>query len=556
MIIFVFIQLSVWIFEYLINEVLFSFSSVCGSGSRLPMALSTQRASAFLPSADQSAPPQWNYDVFLSFRGVDTRNSFVSHLYHELQHRCIKTFKDDPKLERGTTISSELFKAIQESRLAVVVLSPNYASSSWCLDELTKILQCMKSNGTVLPVFYNVDPSDVRKQSRNFAGAFAEHEKRLREDIEKVKRWRAALTEVANLSGLDSNKIQCERKLIEKIVEWVWGKVHGSLKLLDSTELVGLKFTREQIDLLLAPTDDVRFIGIWGMGGIGKTTIARLVYESISFRFEVPCFLANVREACEGNRLVDLQKQLLFPILKKQITQVWDEEWGTYFIKNCLCNKKVLLILDDVNASSQLEKFAKEKDWFGKGSIIIITTRDEGLVKKHDMEISYKVGGLDDDKALMLFSRNAFKKLEPEEGFRELCKCFVRYAGGLPLALKILGCSMYKRDRDEWKNELDKLRKIPEIEIFNLLKISFDRLDEMNKNIFLDVACFLKGKDKKKVIEILDSCGHCGGINALVEKSLLTCDILNDIVGMHDLIREMAFEIVRQESPKEPGGRS
>ncbi|XP_021819720.1 TMV resistance protein N-like [Prunus avium] len=152
------------------------------------MALSTQRASAFHPSAHQSAPTQWNYDVFLSFRGVDTRNSFVSHLYYELQHRGIKTFKDDPKLERGKTISLELLKAIQESRLAIVVLSPNYASSSGCLDELTKILQCMKSNGTVLPVFYNVDPSVVRKQSSSFAGAFAEHEKRFREDIEKVKR--------------------------------------------------------------------------------------------------------------------------------------------------------------------------------------------------------------------------------------------------------------------------------------------------------------------------------------------------------------------------------
>ncbi|BFG40929.1 hypothetical protein CerSpe_272030 [Prunus speciosa] len=508
------------------------------------MASGTQRA---------SASHQWNYDVFLSFRGVDTRNSFLSHLYHELQHSCIKTFMDDPELERGTTISSELFKAIQESRLAIVVLSPNYASSSWCLDELTKILQCMKSNGTVLPVFYNVDPSNVRKQSGSFAGAFAEHEKRFREDIEKVKRWRAALTEVANLSGLDS-KNECERKLIEKIVEWVWGKVHRTFKLLDSTELVGIKFTREQMDLLLDPTDDVRFVGIWGMGGIGKTTIARLVHESISIHFEVSCFLANVREASEGNRLVDLQKQLLSPILKEKITRVLNEDWGTYFIKTCLCNKKVLLILDDVNASSQLEKFAKEKDWFGKGSIIIITTRDERLVKKHDMEISFKVEGLGDDDALELFSRNAFKKIYPEEGFLELSRCFVNYAGGLPLALKILGCSVYKRDRDEWKNELDKLRKNPEAEIFDLLKISYDRLDEMNKNIFLDVAFFLKGKKKNKVIEILDSCDRYGGINALVEKSLLTND--GNIVGMHDLIQEMAFEIVRKESPGEPGERS
>ncbi|KAL6269264.1 hypothetical protein ACE6H2_026175 [Prunus campanulata] len=517
------------------------------------MALSTQRDSAFLPSPHQSAP-QPNHDVFLSFRGEDTRNSFVSHLYHELQCRGIKSFKDDRELEIGTPISSELIKAIEESTLAIVVLSPNYASSSWCLDELTKILQCMKSKGTILPVFYHVDPSHVRKQSGSFADAFTEHEQRFREDIDKVKRWRDALTEVANLSGIDSKK-ECERKLIENIAERVWMKVHRRFKLLDSTKLVGMKFIREQVDLLLAhPTDDVRFMGIWGMGGIGKTTIAQQVYDSISIHFDVSCFLANVREVSQRGNLVDLQRQLLYPILKDQITQVWDEQWGTSVIKNCLYNKKVLLILDDVSESSQLETLAGEKDWFGKGSIIIITTRDKRLLVKHD--ISYKVEGLGDDDALELFSRNAFEKNEPEEGFLELSKGFVNYARGLPLALKLLGRLMYKRDQDEWESELDKLRKIPNSGIFDLLKLSYDGLDWMNKEIFLDVAFFHKWNGKEKVIEILDSCGLSGriGINALVQKSLLT--ISYGIVEMHDLIQEMALEIVRRECPDEPGRRS
>ncbi|BFG40807.1 hypothetical protein CerSpe_270810 [Prunus speciosa] len=519
------------------------------------MALSTKRDSAFRPSPDQS-DPQWNHDVFLSFRGEDTRLSFVSHLYHELQLRGIKAFKDDRELEIGTPISSELIKAIQESKLAIVVLSPKYASSTWCLDELTEILQCMKSKGTILPVFYNVDPSHVRKQSGSFADAFAEHEERFREDIDKLKRWRDALTEVANLSGIDS-KNECERKLIEKIVEWVWDKVHHRFKLLDSTELVGMKFIREQVDLLLAhPTDDVRFMGILGMGGIGKTTIAQLVYDRISIHYEVSSFLANVREVSQRGNLVDLQKQLLSPVLKDQITQVWNEQRGTSVIKNCLYNKKVLLILDDVSESSQLEKLAGEKDWFGKGSIIIITTRDKRLLVKHDIHISYEVEGLGDDDALELFSRNAFKKKEPEEGFLELSKGFVNYARGLPLALKLLGCLVYKRDQDEWKSELDKLRKIPRSEIIDLLKISYDGLDEMNKDIFLDVAFFHKGKFKEHVIEILDSCGLYGriGINDLVQKSLLTISHRN--VGMHDLIQEMAWEIVRRECPDEPGRRS
>ncbi|CAL2276354.1 unnamed protein product [Prunus armeniaca] len=471
------------------------------------MALSTQRDSVFLPSPHQSAP-QPNHDL-----------------------RGIKTFKDDPKLERGTAISSGLFNAIEESRLAIVVLSPNYASSSWCLDELTKILQYMKSKSTVLPVF--------------------------REDRERVKSWRDALTEVASLSGFDL-KNESERKLVEKIVDWVWDKVNHRFKLLDSRELVGMKFIREQVDLLSAhPTDDVRFIGIWGMGGIGKTTIAQLVYDSISTHFEVSSFLANVREVSQRGNLVDLQRQLLSPILKDQITQVWDEHWGTSVIKNCLYNKKVLLILDDVSESSQLEKLAGEKDWFGKGSIIVITTRDKRLLVKHDIHISYKVEALGHDDALELFSRNAFRKNEPEEGLLELSKGFVNYARGLPLALKLLGCLVCNmRDQDEWKSELDKLRKIPNSGIFDLLKISYDGLDEMNKEIFLDVAFFHKWKGKEEVIEILDSCGLCGcaGINDLVRKSLLT--ISNGNVEMHDLIQEMAWEIVCRECPEEPGRRS
>lgn len=154
------------------------------------------------PSTESAT--QWKYDVFLSFRGEDTRNGFTSHLYHELQWRSIKTFKDDSKLEKGTTISQELSTAIEKSRFAIIILSPNYASSSWCLDELTKILECMKARDTILPIFYHVDPSHVRNQTGTFLEAFIKHEEKLREDIEKVKQWRAALTNVANRTGWDS----------------------------------------------------------------------------------------------------------------------------------------------------------------------------------------------------------------------------------------------------------------------------------------------------------------------------------------------------------------
>ena len=165
--------------------------------------MSTQGASPLTSSSSSSR--WWIYDVFLSFRGMDTRNNFTDHLYAALQRSGIFTFRDNERLERGKSISPELLKAIEESRISIVILSKNYASSTWCLDELAKIIQCMKVMGmTVLPIFYDVDPSDVRKQMGTFAQAFAEHEECLKENTERVKTWRDALSEVANLTGWHS----------------------------------------------------------------------------------------------------------------------------------------------------------------------------------------------------------------------------------------------------------------------------------------------------------------------------------------------------------------
>ncbi|PON58529.1 TIR domain containing protein, partial [Parasponia andersonii] len=143
---------------------------------------------------------------FLSFRGDDTRYSFVSHLYAALVRNKIKTYKDDENLKRGHEISDAILQAIHESKLYVVIFSENYASSTWCLDELVHILQCKERNKQiVIPVFYHVDPAHVRKQLGNFGRAFLEVEKRFNDKIEKVKAWRAALSTAANLSGWDSS---------------------------------------------------------------------------------------------------------------------------------------------------------------------------------------------------------------------------------------------------------------------------------------------------------------------------------------------------------------
>ncbi|KAM4099851.1 hypothetical protein ACB094_05G023400 [Castanea mollissima] len=157
------------------------------------MALQVNGASSFFT-------PQFIYDVFLNFRGEDTRYNFISHLYQALCDKGFNTFIDND-LQRGEEISMELFKAIELSMISIVVFSENYASSSWCLNELIKILECRNNGQLVLPIFYKVDPSEIRKQKGKFGVALAQHEENSNDNREKVQWWRRALTKAASLSG-------------------------------------------------------------------------------------------------------------------------------------------------------------------------------------------------------------------------------------------------------------------------------------------------------------------------------------------------------------------
>ncbi|KAG5234621.1 TMV resistance protein [Salix suchowensis] len=143
------------------------------------------------------------YQVFLSFRGEDTRKNFTDHLYTELIKAGIHTFRDDDEIQRGENIELELQLAIQQSKIFLIVFSKHYAYSRWCLDELVMIMERKRTSGCiVLPVFYDVDPSQVRKQTGRFAAAFVEHEKRFKEVMEQVNGWRIALKKVADLAGM------------------------------------------------------------------------------------------------------------------------------------------------------------------------------------------------------------------------------------------------------------------------------------------------------------------------------------------------------------------
>ena len=165
-------------------------------------SMSTQMASLSSSSSSLYSTTRWKHDVFLSFYGKDTRNSFTNHLFDALQKKGLDVFKDDKKLEQGAFITPELMKAIEESKYAITILSKNYAFSRWCLDELAKIVECMKETKlTILPVFYHVNPSDVRNLRKTFEQAFAKHEIDVKVNKERMQLWRDVLREVGNISG-------------------------------------------------------------------------------------------------------------------------------------------------------------------------------------------------------------------------------------------------------------------------------------------------------------------------------------------------------------------
>ncbi|XP_068319630.1 disease resistance protein RUN1-like [Pyrus communis] len=516
-------------------------------------------ASSSSSAAAISSPPR-KYDVFLSFRGEDTRNTFTSHLHAALLRKKLHTYIDD-KLERGDEIRPALLEAIEKSKLSVIIFSKNYASSTWCLDELVHILGCKERDGQfVIPVFYDISPQDVRKQQGSYADAFAKLEERFKDCMDKLLEWRDALEKAANLSGYDySNKAGTEADSIEKLVQVILNKLDCKCSS-NLKGLVEIETKVEQIESLLClDSSDVCIVGIWGMGGIGKTTLADVVYHRLSDKFGACCFLKNVRENSEGkDGIYNLRDKLLREIFDDENININTPSIGSELLKERLRRTKVLIVLDDVNDSRQLELLVGDDLEFGVGSRIIITTRDRSLLNEKVVDDKiYEVKGLKHDGALQLFHLHALKNKSPTTVYTEFSRKVIDYIQGIPLALKTLGALFRRCDTEEdWDEELNRLKKFPSEKVQNVLRLSYDGLEENEKECFLDIACFLKGADVYYAKRILDLRGFfVTGIQILIDKSLISISETN-CLEMHDLLHEMGRTIVREQCKDEPGKRS
>ncbi|XP_050380009.1 TMV resistance protein N-like [Argentina anserina] len=326
-----------------------------------------------------SSPP---HDVFMSFRGPDTRRGFTKHLYAALTRARINTLIDDMHLEVGNMISPTLFNALHMSRMSVVIFSKDYASSSWCLHELVEIMECWKTEGKlVLPIFYDVDPSDIRNQKGRVADALERFSSRFKEQPQVVLKWRAALTQAANICGWDTRNKRLP-DLIRDIVKSIQSKGLPT-RLNISIYPIRYDICDGYLKLFLqAGSHEVVTVGICGPSQMGKTAMARVMYDQIIENFDGGCFLVDVGQRSDQPKyLVRLQETLLSEILSESNVKISDARMGVDLIAQNLCSKRVFIVLDNVDDLRQIYALVGDHKYFGPGSKIIITTRDVRLLE-------------------------------------------------------------------------------------------------------------------------------------------------------------------------------
>ncbi|XP_034899197.1 uncharacterized protein [Populus alba] len=488
-----------------------------------------------------------HWDVFLSFRGEDTRYGFTKNLYDSLSKQDIRVFLDDSGMAQGDEIAPTLMEAIEDSALSIIILSPRYANSHWCLEELARICELRR---LILPVFYQVDPSHVRRQKGPLEQDFMNHMERFGE--EKVGKWREAMNKVGGISGFVYDT-RSEDQLIRRLGNRVTTELRKTPVGI-ATYTVGLDSRVEDLKKrFIDKSNRVQVLGLYGMGGIGKTTLATALFNKLVGHFESRSFILNVKEISkEDGGLVKLQNKLLGD-LSSNWPLVDNIDKGIDAIKRLVHEKRVLIVLDDVADVSQLNALAGNRSWFGEGSRVIVTTRNKDVLAEHLVNEFYEVRELGNPEALQLFSYHALRKDKPTAEYMDISNKIVSLTGRLPLALEVFGSTLFNaRGLNRWEDALKKLQRRGPDDLQYVLRISYDELDEDGRHVFLDIAClFIKmGMKREEAIDILKGCGFSAEtvITDLTSKCLIKIRE-DDELWMHDQLRDMGRQIVQHESP-------
>lgn len=341
-----------------------------------------------------------------------------------------------------------------------------------------------------------------------------------------------------------------ESRLLKSIVNSVMKHMKKSVQLEVAKHPVGLDVAIHDFErIALDFSQKVQIVGIVGMGGCGKTTLATEIYNRKSPSIDKCSFIFDVRDAAYNSDLHNKQKKLMQDIGFSAL-QFDNVQEGKAILRNRLRSFQVLIILDDVDHAEQLDALLPGIDNFEPGSLIIVTSRELGVLKSWGVSSIYQMKGLNVKHARELLCWHAFLQSSPPNEFQSLVEQFVKICNRLPLSLKVFGGLLYGKPKDFWDSQLNKASRILPTDIKESLKISFDALDEEEQEIFLDVACFFIGEEKSVAIAVWDGSRWNGkhSWEVLENKCLVEVDKSNQI-KMHDQLRDLGKDIAKGRSP-------
>eukprot|EP00253_Pinus_taeda_P026710 PITA_26710 len=498
------------------------------------------------PSASAAAYPSddKNYQVFINHRGPDVKKTFASILYRSLVKNGLKVFLDQSEMKEGEKITSQIEGAIRSASIHVAIFSPRYAESQWCLNELVLMRE---SGSTIIPVFYHVNPSELKRTNGLYAKALHNlenkktHEEKLRYDSTTIENWRNALFDVAGISGFELEACNDdEGELLENVVKRV-------LKILKRASLEVAKYPCglnekvndfENIVQSQQQSGKLMVVGIVGLGGMGKTTLAKELFNRKSSQYSRSCFLWN-----KNKEKSDLQKELFHCLNGSDVgAGNMDEVLGKH-----RKHEQAFVILDDANNVDQVDAVLAFQTVLSSDSLIVITSRDRDVLTKSRIQDAsiYKLCGLSPQHSRDLFCAHAFDKPYPLPGFESLVDRFLKVCDGLPFSLRVLGLLVRgENNKSRWGYRLDQVQKNAPKEIQETLRISFDGLEREEKEIFLDIASFFINERRDMAIRLWDGSGWNGllGFQTLQNKSLVEVDS-EDKIKMHNHLRDMGREI-------------